>query len=84
MAGLTDGAEVAHPRAYRVIGGAELFGRGLERLAFDEDSTQGHVAAMRWLDGLQEEAATGCVVHDRHSVLRVIFAAVGTGYGRLN
>jgi hypothetical protein len=47
-----------------VVGRAELLGDRREGQAVDEEGTQGGVAAMEGLFGLQEEAPAGDVVHN--------------------
>jgi hypothetical protein len=65
LTGATLGAEVAHPRADRVVGQAEALADGLGRQALDEEGVQGGEAPVQGLGGFEEEAAAGGIVHDR-------------------
>jgi hypothetical protein len=65
-----------------VIGGAELVGDDLEGQAFDEEGTQGGIAAMQRLLGLEEKTLAGGVVHDANSAVRVTFNGATILYGR--
>jgi hypothetical protein len=48
---------------------AEAFGHILLAAAVDEDGAQGLVLTLRGAGGFLEEAAAGCVVHNRRSLV---------------
>ena len=65
-----------------MIGGAEPVGNDLEGQAFDEEGSQGGIAAMQGLLGLEEITLAGCVVHEANSAVRVTFDGGTILYGR--
>ena len=67
---MTDaGAELSDEIAQAAVSEAEACGRRLQRLAFENDGTDGFVAPLRRLLRIDKELLEPRVVHDRTSKL---------------